>query len=512
MLSLTVFGAKAASEVQGENKAMKHNSSINSEAIPESKSSETRTSETRISEAKIPKEIFRAYDIRGIVDTSLTPEIVYDIGRALGSMVLAAGEKKIIVGRDGRLSGPLLITALTTGLLASGCDVVDIGQVPTPVLYFATHYLKISSGIALTGSHNPSNHNGLKIMIAGKPLYGEGIQEIYRRLCSGSFQTGSGYRTTQDILDDYEKSVSKDINLKRRLKVVVDCGNGVASVIAPKLYQSLGCEIIPLFCEVDGNFPNHHPDPGQPKNLQDLIAAVRNHKADLGLAFDGDGDRLGVVDDTGKIIWPDRLLILFAKEVLKQFPETEILYDVKCTRHVEKEITKMKGRAEMWKTGHSLIKARMHETGAKLAGEMSGHLFFKDRWYGFDDALYAGARMLEILANQPEKASTLFDAIPDSVNTPEIYLPVSEEEKVLITNKLVQAANAEKSKFAKASMSTIDGLRIDFEDGFGLVRPSNTAANLILRFEGEDSNALQRIQGEFKRLLGLVAPELKLTF
>ena len=494
---------------------MQQNSSIHAGVInPEVMSAEAMSAEVKNSEAKIPKEIFRAYDIRGIVDTSLTPEIVYDIGRAIGSMVLAAGEKKIIVARDGRLSGPLLITALTTGLLATGCDVVDIGQVPTPVLYFATHFLKISSGIALTGSHNPSNHNGLKIMIAGKSLYGDAIQAIYQSLCTGSHRNGCGTLTTQSILEDYQSIISQDIKLKRRLKIVVDCGNGVASVIAPKLYQSLGCDVIPLFCEVDGNFPNHHPDPGQPKNLEDLIVAVRSHQADLGLAFDGDGDRLGVVDNTGKIIWPDRLLILFAKDVLRQFPETEILYDVKCTRNVEKEITKMKGRAAMWKTGHSLIKARMHETGAKLAGEMSGHLFFKDRWYGFDDALYAGARMLEILANQPANAATLFNAIPDSVNTPEIYLPVTEEAKVLITKRLVEAARTEKSKFEfeKARVSTIDGLRIDFEDGFGLVRASNTAANLILRFEGEDSNALQRIQGEFKRLLSLVAPELKLTF
>lgn len=465
--------------------------------------------ETRV--AEIPREIFRAYDIRGIVETTLTPENVYSIGRALGSLVLEAGEQKIVIGRDGRLSGPMLITALTTGILASGCDVVDIGQVPTPLLYFATHHLNISSGVVLTGSHNPSNHNGLKMILGGKPLYGEDIQAIYHKICSGSFQKGSGRLTTQSIIEEYIQTILKNVKLKRPLKIVVDCGNGVASVVAPLLYKQLGCEVVPLFCEVDGRFPNHHPDPGQPKNLQDLIHAVRHHKADLGLAFDGDGDRLGIVDDSGNIIWPDRLLILFAADVLKQFPEAEVLYDVKCTRHVEKEIVKLKGRPLMWKTGHSLIKAKMRETGAKLAGEMSGHLFFKDRWYGFDDALYAGARMLEILCNQTEKASTLFNAIPDSVNTPEIYIAVSEAEKSQIIFNLLQAVEASKHRFLGAKLSTIDGLRIDFEDGFGLVRPSNTAANLILRFEGDHQEALDRIRALFKQLLSQAAPSLSLA-
>lgn len=481
---------------------------------------------------KIPKEIFRAYDIRGIVDSTLTPEIVFEIARALAFTILEAGETKLVVGRDGRLSGPTLVKALKEGILSTGCDVVDIGAVPTPLLYYATHHLKIPSGVMLTGSHNPPNYNGLKMVAGGKALYGEGIQELYQRVLRAvdlkshekekvhgkeknhgkkkdhEKEKKHGKEVAQSIQENYMEEVLSTIQLKRSLKplkVVVDCGNGIASVIAPLLYERLGVEVIPLFCTVDGHFPNHHPDPSQPKNLQDLIAAVRQHKADLGVAFDGDGDRLGVVDNQGKIIWPDRLLILFAEHLLKKNKEALVLYDVKCSRHVEKEITKFNGQSLMWKTGHSYIKAKMKETGALLAGEMSGHLFFQDRWFGFDDGIYAGARLLEIVAEDQveETRDSLFDRLPDSVVTPEIVIAVLEEDKSRIVEGLVKEAY-----FENAKISTIDGLRVDFSDGFGLIRPSNTGPNLVLRFEGDSQDSLKRIQSDFQILLSRIVPGL----
>lgn len=331
---------------------------------------------------QIPQEIFRAYDIRGIVDTSLTTEIVAEIGKAIGTMVLESGSQKMVVAKDGRLSGPKLIKALKSGILSSGCDVVDIGTVPTPVLYFATHHLNISSGVMLTGSHNPPDYNGLKIIINGRAIFGEEVLSIYYRLLAKQYAVGCGKEEACSIKEDYINTIKNNLNMNRKLnrplKVIVDCGNGVGGEIAPLLYQSIGCEVIPLFCDIDGTFPNHHPDPGQPKNLEALIEAIHVHNADIGLAFDGDADRLGVADSNGKIIWPDRLLILFAKELLSRHKEAEVLFDVKCSRHVEKEIIRSQGRAQMWKTGHSLIKAKMKETGALLAGEMSGHIFFKD--------------------------------------------------------------------------------------------------------------------------------------
>jgi phosphomannomutase/phosphoglucomutase len=454
-----------------------------------------------------PPEIFRAYDIRGIVGNTLTPETVYDIGRALGTTVLKLGEKTVVIGRDGRLSGPSLIFALAQGILSTGCNVVDIGMVPTPVLYFATHYLKIPSGVIITGSHNPPDYNGLKIMIGGKAIYGEEIQKLYQRIQSSNFSHGLGKLTEETILEAYIKTIQSNIQISKPLKVVIDCGNGVAGVIAQSLYQTLGCEVIPLYCEVDGRFPNHHPDPGQPENLQDLRQAVLTHKADIGLAFDGDADRLGVVDNQGTIIWPDRLLILFAEEVLSRNPKATIIFDVKCTRHVNDAITKMGGRPLMWKTGHSLIKAKMQETAAQLAGEMSGHVFFKDRWYGFDDGLYAGARLLEILGSAHQSAAELFSALPNSINTPELTLSIEEATKFETVQKLVDFA-----RFQDAQISTIDGLRVDFRDGFGLVRPSNTGPNLILRFEGDTPLILERIKTQFRELLLSVVPQWVLPF
>jgi phosphomannomutase/phosphoglucomutase len=457
---------------------------------------------------KIPTEIFRAYDIRGIVNESLTLEIVEAIGCALGTTVLARGETTIVVARDGRLSGLSLINALSKGILSTGCHVVDIGRVPTPVLYFATQYLKIPSGVMITGSHNPPNYNGLKMMVGGKALYGDGIQSLIALIKKSDFVTGQGQRIEENIIASYIQKIKNDIVLDKPLKIVVDAGNGIAGETVPALFEALGCEVIPLFCEVDGHFPNHHPDPGQPENLQDLIKAVQTHQADLGLAFDGDGDRLGVVDNLGKIIWPDRLLILFAKAILAKNPNAKIIYDVKCTRHVASVVESLGGEPLMWKTGHSLIKAKMQETGALLAGEMSGHLFFKDRWFGFDDALYAGARLLEIIAAEKEKTTAeIFSMLPDSVNTPELLIPVTEQSKFENVQQLIELA-----RFQDAAVSTIDGLRVDFKDGFGLVRPSNTGPNLILRFEGDTSVALERIQDAFRYLLVKINPQWELPF
>ncbi len=456
----------------------------------------------------IPKEIFRAYDIRGVVGSTFTADIVHKIGQAIGTKVKACGKTTVAVGRDGRLSGFELTAALIAGLLETGCDVIDLKSVPTPLVYFAIAHLGISSGVMVTGSHNPPEYNGLKMVIEGDALYDADIQDLYQSILSQQFQKGQGVLREYDIIPDYLTAVTDNITLKRPLKIVIDCGNGVTGIVAPLLYETLGCQVIPLFSEVDGRFPNHHPDPGQPENLQDLIKAVLKHKADIGLAFDGDGDRLGVVDNQGKIIWPDRLLILFAAAMLRVHPGANIIYDVKCTRHVASEMKKAGGSPLIWKTGHSLIKAKMKEVQAKLAGEMSGHIFFKDKWFGFDDALYAGARVLEILAAENTKdAAQLFRDVPESCATPELQLSVPESEKFNIMRNLINIAN-----FEKACVSTIDGLRVDFEDGFGLVRCSNTTANLILRFEGDTESALQRIKDKFKTLLLSIEPNWKLPF
>lgn len=455
----------------------------------------------------VEPSIFRAYDIRGVTGETLTEATVHSIGRALGSLALECGDRAIVLGRDGRLSGPSLSHALTEGILATGCDVIDIGLVPTPVLYYATFILETRSGIMLTGSHNPPDHNGLKIMIAGKPLAEEGLTALYERIRTERFLEGAGDRCETDVLSRYLRHVHQDTPLARPLRIVVDCGSGVASVAAPDLFRAMGCEVTELFCEVDGHFPHHHPDPSQPENLQDLIAAVQQEKADVGLAFDGDGDRLGVVTDEGTIIWPDRQLMLFAKSVLADHPHATILYDVKCTRHLDSVIRAHGGNPLMWKTGHSLIKAKLAETGALLAGEMSGHLFFRDRWYGFDDAIYAAARLLQILSRTSEKASTLFRAIPDSINTPELKIPVPDHEKFSLVSKLSGLAS-----FCNDNVSTIDGLRLDFPDGWGLVRPSNTTPCLVLRFEADSPSVLEKIQAIFREGLLAIKPDLVLPF
>lgn len=451
----------------------------------------------------IPETIFRASDIRGIVGETLTPEIVCQIGLGIGSIV----QKALIVGRDARYSSLELQQAFVDGVLKSGCDVVDIGEVPSPVLYFSTHLLSINSGVIITGSHNPSNYNGLKIIINGQTLFGEGINSLYQRIIHREFQYGKGCLTTQNVIPAYVERISRDVRLKRPLKIVLDCGNGVGAIVAPNLYESLGCKVIPLFCELDGSFPNHHPDPTIPENLQDLIKSVRENKADLGLAFDGDADRLGVVTDKGEIIWPDRQMMLFSQDVLLHHPQGKIIFDVKCTRHLANIIRESGGFPVMCRTGHAMVKAKLKETGAPLAGEMSGHIFFNDRWYGFDDGIYAGARLLEILSTDVRSVSQIFKSLPDSINTPELKLPMAEEKKFQFMEKLCKQA-----KFLAAKVITIDGLRVEFDYGFGLIRPSNTSPYLILRFEADTEKQLSYIQEIFRKELLAMDESLTLPF
>jgi phosphomannomutase/phosphoglucomutase len=457
---------------------------------------------------KVPHpEIFKAYDIRGIVDQSLTPEIVKQIGQAIGSEALEAGDSAVIVGRDGRLSGPDMVTALTEGITAAGCNAIDIGMVPTPLTYFATHHLGIGAAVSVTGSHNPPDYNGLKIMVGTHTLAGERIQGLKHRIEAQTVAHGAGQQSQEDVVPAYLQRVTEDIQLDRPLRVVCDCGNGVAGMLAPRLLREIGCEVIELFSEVDGHFPNHHPDPSVPENLEDLIAAVREHRADLGLAFDGDGDRLGVVTNTGKVVWPDRQMILFARDILSRHPGAEIIYDVKCTRLLPDAIAAAGGKPTMWKTGHSFIKAKLRESGAALGGEMSGHLFFKERWYGFDDALYAAARLCEVLAKTDDSADTVFSAIPDTVNTPELKLEMNEGEHYQLIAELVAAAD-----FPDGTICDIDGIRVDFDDGFGLARASNTTPTVVMRFEGANESALKRIQDAFRRQLIALRPRLALPF
>ncbi|PRA32105.1 phosphomannomutase/phosphoglucomutase [Pseudomonas poae] len=454
-----------------------------------------------------PDSIFRAYDIRGVVPKTLTAETAYWIGRAIGSQSLAQGEPNVSVGRDGRLSGPELVEQLIQGLADSGCHVSDVGLVPTPALYYAANVLAGKSGVMLTGSHNPSDYNGFKIVIAGDTLANEQIQALHTRLKTNDLTSGKGSITKVDILQRYSDEITRDVKLARRLKVVVDCGNGAAGVIAPQLLEALNCEVIPLFCDVDGNFPNHHPDPGKPENLVDLIAKVKETGADVGLAFDGDGDRVGVVTETGEIVFPDRLLMLFARDVVARNANAEIIFDVKCTRRLTPLIKEYGGRPLMWKTGHSLIKKKMKETGALLAGEMSGHVFFKERWFGFDDGIYSAARLLEILSNEKSTAEELFQTFPNDISTPEINIHVTEESKFSIIDALHDAQWGE-----GANLTTIDGVRVDYAKGWGLVRASNTTPVLVLRFEADTEAELQRIKDVFHAQLKRVAPDLQLPF
>jgi len=451
----------------------------------------------------IAPEIFKAYDIRGIVDKTLTVEGAEAIGRGLATIAGRKGVRKFVVGRDGRLSGPKLVQALTRGLTAGGMDVVDIGVVATPMVYFGTFLFETGSGVMVTGSHNPPEYNGLKMMVAGETLAAESIQDLRRVVEKGDFSKGAGKVEQADVSAPYLDRIASDVKLARPMTVAIDCGNGSPGAIAPKLFRRLGCEVIELFCEVDGNFPNHHPDPSKPENLKDLISELARTDAEVGLAFDGDGDRLGVVTKNGRIIYPDRQLMLFAAEVLSRNPGAEIIYDVKCTRNMAPWIEKHGGRPLMWKTGHSLMKAKLKESGAPLAGEMSGHLFFKDRWYGFDDGLYSGARMLELLSRAPN-ATAVLEGLPDSISTPElnIALPAEGENHKLIA-ELQKSARFEGS----TSVNTIDGLRVEYPDGFGLMRASNTTPVIVLRFEGDSDTALERIQREFMAVRRVVLHE-----
>jgi phosphomannomutase/phosphoglucomutase len=471
---------------------------------------DTKERETAMSSAKapnLPASIFRAYDIRGVVGDSLTTETAYWVGRAIGSESLAKGEPNVSVGRDGRLSGPELVQHLIQGLLDSGCDVSDIGMVPTPVLYYAANILAGKSGVMLTGSHNPPDYNGFKIVIAGDTLANEQIQTLRKRIESNDLSSGVGKVEQVDVLERYFEQIRSDIAMAKPMKVVVDCGNGVAGVIAPRMIEALGCTVVPLYCEVDGNFPNHHPDPGKPENLVDLIAKVKSEKADLGLAFDGDGDRVGVVTNAGTMIYADRLLMLFAKDVVSRNPGADIIFDVKCTRRLTPLISGYGGRPVMWKTGHSLIKKKMKESGALLAGEMSGHIFFKERWFGFDDGIYSAARLLEILSQDKRDAEQVFAAFPCDISTPEINITVTEESKFTIMEALQRDA-----QWGEANLITLDGVRVDYPKGWGLIRASNTTPVLVLRFEADSEEELSRIQDVFRGQLLSVAPDLKLPF
>ncbi|WP_346795806.1 phosphomannomutase/phosphoglucomutase [Halomonas sp. Bachu 37] len=468
--------------------------------------SDSSTSPSADTTPSVPASIFRAYDIRGIVDETLTEAGVEQIGRAIGSEAAARGESTVVVARDGRLSGPRLQAALMRGLNAAGRNVVDIGMVPTPVLYFATHIIEgTSSGVMVTGSHNPPDYNGFKIVLGGETLSGDTITALYQRIRDNQLESGQGDIRQEDVRDAYLERILGDVKLARPLKAVVDCGNGVAGELGPKLVERLGAETIPLFAEIDGNFPNHHPDPGKPENLQDLIRSVQETGADIGLAFDGDGDRLGVITPSGKLIYPDHLLMAFATDMLTRNPGAKVIFDVKCTGNLTQVIADAGGEPEMWRTGHSLIKARMKETGAQLAGEMSGHIFFKERWYGFDDGLYAAARLLEILANQPEDADTFIESFPQDIGTPEINITVTDDTKFDLVARL-----AREGDFGEGVKTTLDGIRVDYPDGWGLCRASNTTPVLVLRFEGKNDAALARIRQQFAAALKQVADDLEI--
>ncbi len=457
----------------------------------------------------LSKTIFKAYDIRGVIGSTLDEGIARKIGQAFGAAALAKGERKVVIGRDGRLSGPGLAKALADGLQAAGVDVIDLGMVATPMVYFGTNVLDARSGIMVTGSHNPPDYNGFKMVLAGEAIYGDAIQGLYQTIERDDFTpaASAGAYSTHDIRDAYIQRIAGDVKIARPIKIAVDAGNGVAGAFAGDLFRAMGCEVIEMFCEVDGHFPNHHPDPAHPENLQDLIEKLKTSDAEIGLAFDGDGDRLGVVTKDGQIIFPDRQMMLFAADVLSRNPGAEILYDVKCTRHLGPWIAEHGGRPLMWKTGHSLVKAKLKETGAPLGGEMSGHIFWKDRWFGFDDGLYTGARLLEILTREADPSS-LLNGLPQASSTPELHLHLQEGENFALIDKL--RANAE---FPGAErVVDIDGLRVEYADGFGLARGSNTTPVVVLRFEGENPEALDRIQKEFARVILAAKPDAHLPF
>ncbi len=457
--------------------------------------------------ALVPREIFKTYDIRGIVGKTLTPEIVASIGRAIGTEARHAGQAEIVVGRDSRLSGPELARALISGLRATGMHVVDLGQVTTPMCYFAAQHLATQAGVMLTGSHNPPDYNGLKVVLAGATLSGDAIQGLRRRIETDDFVPGSGSYRQHDIAAAYTQRIIDDIKPARPMRIVIDAGNGIAGAYAPGLYRALGSMVDAMYCDVDGHFPNHHPDPSRPENLRDLSARVQSTGAEIGLAFDGDGDRLGVVGPDGRILWPDRQLMLFAADVLSRSPGGTIIFDVKSTRNLFPWIRAHGGVPLLWKTGHSLLKAKLKETGAKLAGETSSYIFFQERWYGFDDGLYAGARLIEILSRQSDVGAAL-NALPDSLNTPELQIALAEGA----AHRLI-AELAERAVFDGATeVIRLDGLRVEYADGFGLMRASNTTPAITLRFEADTAEALARIQTTFRDILLQARPDLSLPF
>ena len=455
---------------------------------------------------QVDKNIFRAYDIRGVVETALTPITVQYIGQALGS--LYTNSKTVVVGRDGRLSSKTLSDSLGKGFQASGCKVIDIGEVPTPTLYYATYKLNTGAGVMVTGSHNPPEYNGLKMVMDGKTLFGEDIQGIYQRIVQNKFTKESGSIETLNLLSDYIARICHDVELKRSLKIAIDCGNGVAGPTALELFTQLGCEVMDLYCDIDGSFPNHHPNPSDPKNLKPLIDCVLENTLDIGLAFDGDGDRVGVIDNHGEILWADRQMMLYSRDVLSRNPGAKIIFDVKSTRNLRTVIEEAGGEAIMWKTGHSFIKSKLAETGALLAGEMSGHIFFKERWYGFDDALYSAARLLEIISKQNLSTHELFSSLPDAICTPEINVHFDKDG----------AQHAFMQKFSSqvelpgAEISTIDGIRADYKDGWGLVRASNTTPSLVIRFEADSDEKMNSIKSSFKQQMLKIDENLQIPF
>lgn len=455
------------------------------------------------SKPSIDPGVFRAYDIRGITTQNLSEQVVYWIGRSFATAALAENQSTAVVGRDGRLSSPGLEQSLTQGLCDGGMDVISVGLVPTPVLYFATHALQTGTGIMITGSHNPPEYNGLKMMIGGITLAEERIQALLRNLQNNTLSKGSGDTSQVDIVPKFTEDLLSVCKLAKPLNVVVDCGNGVAGGVAPDILEALGCKVTPLFCEVDGNFPNHHPDPAEPENLQDLIRKVIETGADVGLAFDGDGDRLGVVTPRGEIIWPDKLMMLFAEDICSRHPGQTVIFDVKCSKDLPEVIRNAGGEPLMWKTGHSHIKAKIKETGAPLAGEFSGHLCVSENWYGFDDAIFAAARLLVLLSQGDQTADQRFDKYPVTVTTPEIKIQTTEEHKFTVMKALADSAD-----FGSGSLTRIDGIRVDFSDGWGLIRPSNTSPVLSLRFEADSNEALSRIQAEFQAQLQKVDGDL----
>ncbi len=458
----------------------------------------------------LPSAVFKAYDIRGIVPAQLNADFARLLGRALALQAIEQDVDRLVIGYDGRLSSPSLADALHEGINSEGVDTLDVGMVPTPLVYFTANVQGTGSGIAITGSHNPPDYNGFKMMMAGRTLYGadiQALQALMGELAGRETADEHGKRHQLDITQEYIDRVAGDLRLKRPMRIAIDCGNGVGGVLAERLFRAIGCEVDTLYCDVDGSFPNHHPDPADPANLQDLISHVRSSDCELGLAFDGDADRVGVVTKSGQIIWPDRQLILYAQDVLSREPGATIIFDVKCSRHVARAVKAAGGEPLMWQTGHSLIKAKLAETNAPLAGEMSGHIFFKERWFGFDDGLYTGARLLEILSGHDEPSAVL-EALPQDISTPELKLEMQEGEPHALISILQK-----QGRFPTADeLITIDGVRAEYADGFGLARPSNTTPVVVLRFEADNEAALDRIKSEFRNALSELRPGITLPF